>query len=124
MPLFAYGDSILSFLPINFLFVFFCFFYCQQSKFLFCQHFLPKGFVKIRHYGIYSSKFRAEQRRQNPKMIIKPKETSQERLKRLTGYDANKCPYCKKGIMHVDEVLPRIRSPCNKPFLSVIPVAF
>lgn len=89
----------------------------------FCQHILPKGFVKIRHYGIYSSRFRAEQEKQNPKMVIKPTETSQERLKRLTGYDANKCPHCKKGIMHVVEVLPRIRSPCYKPFFGVTPVA-
>lgn len=89
----------------------------------FCQHILPKGFVKIRYYGIYSSKFRAEQQRLNPKMVIKPKETSQERLNRLTGFDACKCPYCKKGTMQVVEVLPRIRSPCNMPFFKALSVS-
>lgn len=89
----------------------------------FCQHILPKGFVKIRYYGIYSSKFRAEQQRLNPKMVIKPKETSQERLNRLTGFDACKCPFCKKGTMQVVEVLPRIRAPCNMPFFKTLTVS-
>ncbi|MDD2475988.1 MAG: transposase [Dysgonamonadaceae bacterium] len=84
----------------------------------FCQHILPKGFVKIRYYGIYSSKFRAQQKKLTPKMVFKPKETSQERLKRLTGFDACMCPYCIKGIMQVVEKLPRIRSPCHLPFFS------
>jgi hypothetical protein len=41
------------------------------------------------------------------------KETSQDRLKRLTKFDVYQCPYCKKGRMQVVEVLPRIRSPVN-----------
>ena len=84
----------------------------------FCQHILPKGFVKIRYYGIYSSKFRAEQKVQNPKMVIKSKETTQQRINRLTGFDVYKCPFCKKGIMQVVEELPRIRSPEQMPFFS------
>jgi hypothetical protein len=77
----------------------------------FCQHILPKGFVKIRYYGIYSSKFRTQNASLISKMVIKPKETSQERLKRLTGFDLCKCPFCKTGNMHVVEILPRVRSP-------------
>ena len=84
----------------------------------FCQHILPKGFVKIRYYGIYSSKFRAEQRKQNSKMVIKPKETTQQRINRLTGFDIYKCPFCKKGIMQIVEELPRIRSPSHLPFFA------
>ena len=44
--------------------------------------------VKIRRYGIYSSRARALKLKQNPKMVIciEPKETSPERLKRLTGF--------------------------------------
>lgn len=84
----------------------------------FCLHILPKGFVKIRYYGIYSSKFRAEQKSKNFKMAIKPKETTQQRMNRLTGFDVYKCPYCKKGIMKVVEELPRIRSPSHMLFFS------
>ena len=81
----------------------------------FCQHILPHRFVKIRRYGIYSSRMRALRQKDNPKMVIKPKsrETVQERIKRLTGFDIYQCPYCKQGIMQVVEVLPRVRSPAN-----------
>ncbi len=79
----------------------------------FCQHILPHRFVKIRRYGIYSSRSRAMKRKANPKMQInlKHKETTQERLKRLTGFDVYQCPFCKRGMMHVVEELPRVRSP-------------
>jgi hypothetical protein len=78
----------------------------------YCQHFLPLRFVKIRYYGIYSSRFRRQTKKDNPKMVIKPKkETAAERLKRLTGFDVYQCPFCKKGTMRVIEVVPRTRSP-------------
>jgi len=81
----------------------------------FCQHILPRRFVKIRRYGIYSSRARALKQKQNPKMEIslKPKESLQERIKRLTGFDASRCPFCKKGTMHRVEELPRVRSPTS-----------
>jgi len=41
------------------------------------------------------------------------RETVQQRFKRLTGFDAHQCPYCKKGLMRTIEVLPPIRSPGN-----------
>jgi len=78
----------------------------------FCQHILPLRFVKIRRYGIYSSRARAaagkkEHRLAEPKL----KESTRERLQRLTGFDVLLCPFCRKGIMKVVEALPRIRSP-------------
>jgi hypothetical protein len=81
----------------------------------FCQHILPYRFVKIRRYGIYSSRARAVRQKQNQRMVVKlklkPKETVQQRLKRLTGFDMCLCPFCKQGIMQVVELLPRVRSP-------------
>jgi hypothetical protein len=81
----------------------------------FCQHILPHRFVKIRRYGIYSSRARALKEKANPKMQIKhrAKETTQERIRRLTGFDVYRCPYCKQGIMYRVEELPRVRSPTS-----------
>lgn len=77
----------------------------------FCLHILPKGFVKVRYYGILSNRFaKIIAMYRIPK--VKRKETTQERIKRLIGYDVYQCPYCKKGRMHRIEDLPRIRSPC------------
>jgi hypothetical protein len=77
----------------------------------FCMHILPLRFVRIRYYGIYSSKHRKQIQGCDGKMIIKIKETTTQRLLRLTGFDAGLCQGCKKGRLVVSEVLPRIRSP-------------
>lgn len=79
----------------------------------FCLHILPCRFVKNRRYGIYSSRARELMQKANPRMVIKPKEkeTVQQRIHRLTGFDLHQCPFCKQGFMHVLEVMPRIRSP-------------
>jgi len=80
----------------------------------FCQHILPMRFVKIRYYGIYSSRFRALQKKAENKITLKPlPETAQQRILRITGFDAYQCPFCKKGKMHVVEELPRARSPTS-----------
>jgi len=87
----------------------------EGTEFLrrFCQHILPHRFVKIRRYGIYSSRARALKQKQNPRteVDLKPKETPQERLKRLTGFDVYLCPFCRQGTMHRVEEMPRVRSP-------------
>jgi hypothetical protein len=77
----------------------------------FCLHILPRGFVKIRHYGIYSSRFRSTILKDNGKMIIKPVETDIERINRLIGIDICRCPRCKKGLLVYVNVVPRSRSP-------------
>lgn len=75
----------------------------------FCLHILPKGFVKVRYYGIYSSRFK---RLTNPgKMIIKDQETTTERLERLMGFNVRQCPACGKGILVLQEIIPRARAP-------------
>lgn len=80
----------------------------------FCLHILPYRFVKIRYYGILSSKQKDQLRPlQAKKPETKVKETLQERILRITGFDRYQCPFCKTGIMHTIEILPRIRSPDN-----------
>jgi len=72
----------------------------------FLLHILPKGFCKIRYYGISANR----KRKSNTILICKllkvairksitRKETWQAMLLRLTGYDVIKCPKCEKGQM-------------------------
>lgn len=87
----------------------------------FCLHILPKGFVKIRYYGIMSSRYAKRTILLSKRTSNRPKEKESvhERLKRLTGFDMLLCPFCKKGRMHTIEIMPRIRSPCHTPRLRV-----
>jgi hypothetical protein len=86
----------------------------------FCMHVFPKRFVRIRRYGIYNHttirnldlKFVPEQKPDIEQLTDpKEKETPAERVKRLTGFDVELCPACKKGTMRVTKEIPRIRSP-------------
>jgi len=79
----------------------------------FSMHILPKGFVKIRYYGMLSNRFCKQTAMYRKTKQDRSKETVQQRIERLTGFDVYQCPYCKKGHMHTIEVLPRIRSPGN-----------
>ena len=88
----------------------------------FCLHIMPKGFVRIRRYGIYNHTTKRNQKLQfvpDKKPDIdtlqknKTKETTIQRIKRLTGIDVGLCPVCKKGTMVVIKDLPRIRSPAS-----------
>lgn len=80
----------------------------------FCMHILPKRFVKIRYYGILRSKHKDKTRSllaKKPETTVK--ETRQERIVRLTGFNYKLCPVCKTGLMITVEILPKIRSPVN-----------
>jgi len=86
------------------------------------MHVMPKGFVRIRRYGIYN-----ETTKRNLDLQFMPvekpdidklqkpatKETTIERIKRLTGIDIGLCRVCKKGRLIVMKDLPRIRSPAG-----------
>jgi hypothetical protein len=87
----------------------------------FCMHILPKKFVKIRYYGILSSK--QKQRVKSllaKKPVAKVMETRQERIVRITGFDSRVCHVCKNGVMHIIEMLPKIRAPTNVLYPSNI----
>ena len=79
----------------------------------FCLHILPKGFVKIRHYGIYSTRFLTTILKDKDKMVINLHETTAERITRLMGFDPYLCPECRKGRLVLIAVIPRIRSPTS-----------
>jgi hypothetical protein len=76
--------------------------YLQGGEFIrrFLQHVLPKGFFKIRHYGLLAPsnalRLRAAQAllaRRRPEPPAPPRDW-RELLLRLTGIDLSKCPRC------------------------------
>lgn len=75
----------------------------QATEFLrrFCQHILPFRFVKIRHYGILSSRNKVKLRDVQFTMGIvvekKPKPTWQEVCKQKLNFDPDLCPHCNAG---------------------------
>ena len=77
----------------------------EGSEFLrrFCLHILPPKFVKIRHYGILSSRAKPTLKMQQMQMgiSIRPKEklSWQEITKQKMGFDVGTCPCCKTGRM-------------------------
>ena len=80
----------------------------------FAMHILPRGFVKIRYFGILTSAYREQVKSLKTQPdIFQLTETKLERIARLTGHHPCKCLKCKTGTMQVVEILPRIRSPDN-----------
>lgn len=93
----------------------------QGEEFLrrFCLHILPKGFRKVRKYGLVSNASKATdilrarialgQRHQT--VISNRKERKAKALERLFGKAVNKCPCCKKGNMVTIGIVPPERAP-------------
>ena len=80
----------------------------------FASHILPRGFVKIRYFGILASAYRQQVESLKTKPdIFQLTETKPERIARLTGHHPCKCSKCKTGTMIPVEIIPRIRSPDN-----------
>ena len=85
------------------------------------QHILPKGFVKMRHYGIlgnFKRKQRINQILQKMGLPEHPPTTKVPFFIRLIekfGYDIHQCQHCKKGYFELmEKVYPRNRgSPLN-----------
>ncbi len=77
----------------------------EGSEFLrrFCLHILPRGFRKIRHYGILASRAKPMLKMQQMKMgitIVKHAKPSwQQIVKQTMGFDVDACPCCKSGKM-------------------------
>jgi hypothetical protein len=80
----------------------------------FAMHILPRRFVKIRYFGILTSRYKQQVKSLKTKPdIVQLTETREQRLVRLIGFDPCQCPKCKTGKLQAVEILPRIRSPGN-----------
>jgi hypothetical protein len=80
----------------------------------FLQHVLPRGFVRIRHYGLLANPVRRAMLARcrmllgatAPPAPATTPETWVEFLARVTGRDVSRCPRCREGRMRATEVLP------------------
>lgn len=75
----------------------------------FVRHVLPKGFHKIRHFGIYAGACRHVRANAPASVAAPPPIDFRERLTRLTGRDITQCPRC--GARLVSRPLPPARGP-------------
>ncbi|WP_158526947.1 IS91 family transposase [Putridiphycobacter roseus] len=77
----------------------------------FAQHILPKYFVKIRHYGIFSTRVKKQKLKLIRKALNQPtppekdKMTLAQVILETTGVDVTKCTSCKEGKMIVFKVI-------------------
>lgn len=81
----------------------------------FLLHVMPKGFVRIRHYGLLANRSRKQKIARCRALLSAPepqdpaKETVFEKLLRLAGVDIHRCPVCHEGRMVVVAEIDRVR---------------
>ena len=71
----------------------------------FALHILPKGFVRIRHYGILSSSYK---KNLFPDFKAVHQKTDWIQLWKTKGLDVLKCPHCKNGLLqYIGDFIPK-----------------
>ena len=80
----------------------------------FLLHVLPKGFMRIRHYGFLANRCKRENLAKCRQLLDVPLElcdavekSIQQLMLELTGVDITQCPKCKKGTMTKIADLPQ-----------------
>ena len=90
----------------------------------FLQHVLPRGFFRVRHYGLLASCVKKElllRCRQLLGARVRPlpehrPQTAAEWLRQLLGVDVNQCPGCGRKLEREPLSIPRLpRDPTYKP---------
>jgi hypothetical protein len=82
----------------------------------FLLHSLPKGFVRIRHYGFLANRNRSQNLSAIRQLmgLSDPSDnlisTVEEMMHKLTGIDITECPCCKKGMMQLFRQIPKGRA--------------
>ncbi len=90
----------------------------------FLMHSLPKGFVRIRHFGFLSNRYKKINirkirisLRQTHTCAEIDKTSIKEMMLKLFGIDITRCPCCKKGKMREVFEIPRNRFLCIEEFI-------
>ncbi|MFH1581167.1 MAG: IS91 family transposase [Pseudomonadota bacterium] len=82
----------------------------------FLLHSLPKGFVRIRHYGFLANRNRSANLTTIRRLMglspppAKEMASLEEMMKKLTGTDITICPCCNKGKMQFFVEIPKYRA--------------
>jgi hypothetical protein len=84
----------------------------------FLLHVLPKGFMRIRHFGFLANRCKKDNVRicrgllgQSGKLCETATESIQEVMLKLTGVDITQCPFCRKGTMVTVMEIPKGTGP-------------
>jgi len=81
----------------------------------FLLHVLPRGFVRVRHFGLQANSCRSHLIARARQLLDAPappqpdhatRESWQDLYRRLTGRDPARCPYCHRGTLRVVAVAP------------------
>lgn len=88
----------------------------------FLLHVLPRGFMRIRHYGLLANRDRHQRLAQCRELLGQPQpservqETVEQMMLRLAGKDITLCPSCKAGkLRQTQRLLPIKRSVVIEP---------
>ena len=82
----------------------------------FLLHSLPKGFVKIRHYGFLANRNRAKNLKTIRMLMgltaraVKTTLLLAEMIQKIVGFDITRCPCCNTGKMHFFVEIPQYRA--------------
>jgi len=90
----------------------------------FLLHVLPRGFVRVRHFGILANGCRAQLLATARQLLGSPapptsdpslRESWQDLFLRLTGRNPARCPYCQRGVLRLTVVLPPLLTSTRAP---------
>lgn len=90
----------------------------------FCLHILPSGFVRIRHYGILSTRRKTqclEDARMSLGVAAPQKQATDWKsiVRKKLGFDPDRCPCCGQGNMVIIEKLAPQRGPPKSMFILI-----
>ena len=81
----------------------------------FLLHVLPRGFVRVRHFGLQAN-CRRRQLITHARQLLHqpappaapppPRESWQDLFRRLTGRDPLRCPFCEEGTLRIVSLIP------------------
>ena len=83
-------------------------------------HVLPKGFMRIRHYGLNGNRAKRHQLAQArtalsappPEPVLTPPETIEAFWLRIAHLDIHQCPHCRSGTLRrIATLAPRAHGP-------------
>ena len=86
----------------------------SQTEFIrrFKLHILPKGFTRIRHYGILSGTWKKKHLKELQEKLNENKTKKEEEVKNTENqFKHLQCPNCKKGTLQTIFVFTKIRPP-------------